>query len=398
MYDAETYSYAVSQLRGAPGDTPFFEWLYSVPTNDWAFVFKRVSSNNNNGIDGVTQSDGRDKTFADLAANGIEVLGLWDVRCYVLALRVTDPAKLDYWRERWEMYRLNYIGGRWLADQKIKSVELYNEPDGNTGCLNATFWRDDVRIRSQAMQDAYVDQSAQSGVQLTPYIVGPTTTSAWREDYSPPIFELMKTPFPGNVVDPEFTLVNAYSYHKYGSLASSSTTCTRFASSCTPVQGNAQRSMLDTTLRPKIAATNYPDIDLVLSEYNCFTGAEADSSDAYFHGRNPADFPEVGACIAGQIGSLVKKAGGLSSLSLHRLTQSATGSGSGVAKTGLLYTSKTATPNYITDTTKSAEALRLIRRKAGSNARIWSFFSELNSIERSRVTLWAVDDDVVSVK
>jgi hypothetical protein len=76
-------------------------------------------------------------------------------------------------------YRLFYIGGRWMAQRGVGTIELYNEPDKDTDCLTPTAWADDVRVRSLAVQDAFSDSYARP-----PTLIAPTTSVGWEGSYS----------------------------------------------------------------------------------------------------------------------------------------------------------------------------------------------------------------------
>jgi hypothetical protein len=119
-----------------------------------------------------------------LRREGYQLVAVWDFRCKNIAYTSTDPSQPAYWQERWETYRLMYVGGRWLARMRVHNIELYNEPDKDTKCMDGQKWVDDARIRSQAVQDAFADYSLFIKRQLVPTIIGPSTAGGWKPPYS----------------------------------------------------------------------------------------------------------------------------------------------------------------------------------------------------------------------
>lgn len=70
-----------------------------------------------------------------------------------------------------------------MAKNGILRVELYNEPDKDP-CMDEARWIDDMRIRSQAFQDAYSDHRDATGDSIKPIILGAPTSMAWNESYA----------------------------------------------------------------------------------------------------------------------------------------------------------------------------------------------------------------------
>ena len=328
-------------------------------------------------------------------------MAMWDIRCNALDFKSIDPTSPDYWKERWELYRLNYVGGRWFAQRRITQLELYNEPDktpgiGTPNCMNQTIWEDDVRIRSQALQDAFADHNAANSASLQLKLIGPTMSVYWKASFSEPMFRLMHTPFPDNTEDQSFTLFNAYSYHRYGDF--SSFPCTQLSSKCRTEQNYLMRQAYDRA-KQKLSEVGYGNMEVMLTEFNCFTAATSDNvSQPYFTGRNVADMVETATCLGSQIAHLVKTAGGPNTLNLHRLTQSYFPRfPSKISKNGIMYGSVYEAPFFLTASTKSAEVYRLIRRKTGRGSTIYGFNCDNDDIVNGRLTIWAVDDTYVSL-
>jgi hypothetical protein len=397
VVNIELYRNAVNSLRNGPrSGQSFFDWLNQNPQVDWPMLLKKLSTTD----EGVSGAYGNpDRYIKDLQSHGYDIMALWDMRCSTLDFTTLDPNDPEYWRERWELYRINYFGGRWFAERGITQIELYNEPDKGPGCMNGDKWVDDIRIRSRAMQDAFEDHNKNDdGADLTPFLIGPTTTAYWRTAYSAPMFKNMHTPFPDNVEDPNFTLFHAYSYHKYGSFTPRP--CTQYGSQCRSEQGGLMRSTYDKA-RASLVSAGYGDMDIMLTEFNCFTAATSDNaSNPFFTGKHVADFPSTGACLGAQIASLIKNPGGPNSLNIHRLTQSFNSAfPSKITKNGLMYGSVTEKPFFLTGTTKLGEVYRLIRRKTGRRQEIWKFAAENADIDKNTYfTVFATADEFVSFR
>lgn len=346
----------------------------------------------------ITAANGNpDRYIRDIQKAGYDIMVLWDFRCNSFEFRQTDPAFPEYWMERWELYRFNYIGGRWLAERNITHIELYNEPDKDDDCITPAIWEDDVRIRSMALQDAFADHNAVYGTDMKPRLIAGTLSVYWREAFSEPLFRLMHTPFPGNKQNPNFTLFQDYSFHRYGGFSSRS--CTQISPTCRSEMSYGIRGGYDNA-KAKLASVGYGDMDVIISEFNCFTAAESDNvTHAYFAGKNVADLPATAACLAGMIGHMIKSPGGPPSINIHRLTQSfSTQFPSQITKNGIMFGSVYESPFFLTGSTKSAEAYRLIRRRAGRGAPIWEFGSGGEDINRSFMSVWAADDRYVSCR
>ena len=176
---------AVAEVRSvskAPGDPDFLAWLPSHTPVAWKALLAQLKPTMR--ASGLYQVGDVAQGIRDLLDQNYNVVAVWDVRCRNLAYTTTDAADPEYWKERWETYRLFYLGGRWLARAGATAVELYNEPDKDFDCLDGPRWVDDVRIRALALRDAYADHSALTGRQLTPYLIAPTTAASWSDAFS----------------------------------------------------------------------------------------------------------------------------------------------------------------------------------------------------------------------
>jgi len=97
------------------------------------------------------------------------------------------------------------------------------------------YWADDMRIRSQALQDAFADHNTAANANLTPTLITPTTSVPWSSTYSPTTLQYIHTPFPGDQPSDTWLAATAYSYHKYGSFSPQS--CDTFGPNCKQESG-----------------------------------------------------------------------------------------------------------------------------------------------------------------
>jgi hypothetical protein len=182
---ADAWRAAVAEVRAvsaAPGAPDFLAWLEARPEIGWAKLLAYLHTTMVGAS--MAQVGNPAHALARLRAGGYQTMAVWDVRCRNLRFTSTNPAAAEYWRERWEMYRLFYVGGRWLAANEVTNVELYNEPDKDLDCIDAPRWADDLRIRSQALQDGYADHNARTGARLVPFLIAPTGASSWTATFS----------------------------------------------------------------------------------------------------------------------------------------------------------------------------------------------------------------------
>jgi hypothetical protein len=290
----------------------------------------------------AAQNGNAEYIFTQLRRRGYATTALWDIRCNKLRYTSLDPADPEYWRERWETYRLFYIGGQWLARHGVGSVELYNEPNRDA-CTDAARFADDVRIRSAAVQDAYLD--ATRG-ELAPTIIAPTVSAGWEDVFSPVIMQNMHRPFPRDQDTDAWTLAEGFSFHKYGSFSAAATPsgapCDAFSGACRPERGYGLRALYDRAVLRIAQAGQYMPAGVSVTgeadsptfcccffallwgslqaasasrptlcvlpflfpraEFNCYTASVADSlGHPFFVDRNVMDSPLSGACIAAQV-------------------------------------------------------------------------------------------------
>ncbi|KAL4515713.1 hypothetical protein Ndes2437B_g07136 [Nannochloris sp. 'desiccata'] len=397
---------AVSGMRQNSNDSgkEFFTWLVEQLPVRWATLLSQLETTNSGAF--LRQKGNPEYIITNLKQHGYTILALFDFRCDNLPFLSSDPNSGDYWKERWEEYRLMYIGARWMAKFGVTIVQLYNEPDKeNDKCMDPTKWSDHMRIRSQAIQDGYADFSEFSstnggGFTIVPQIWSPTTAAAWSAEYAPATMSTMNLPFPGSTVNTSWKAADGYSFHRYGSF-SKNPTCTVFGPRCWPAVGYNIRRSYD-VVRRKLAETGtWRSLPVGISEFNCFTGAAADNSSMeYFRGKHVMDYPSSATCLAAQVAGFATTNDPPAFISVHKFVQNlgsnagASRSKSCTGKNGLFYGDTSNLPHIVTGSTMSGEAYRLIATKTQYSKSTYGFISKgtLTINGGSRLSIFAVDD------
>lgn len=164
-----------TRVRGQAKTIKIADFLAKHKAIKWPELMKRLSEPST-GIT-LAQNGVPEDFMKTLAEEKYDAMAVWDLDCSEIEFRAVDKFHPEYYPERWETYRLMYIGGAWMAEQGITEIELYNEPDKDS-CLNSVRWLDDVRIKSQALQDAYADFSVRHQTVLKPVLIAPTTATS----------------------------------------------------------------------------------------------------------------------------------------------------------------------------------------------------------------------------
>ena len=325
--------------------------------------------------------------------NGLDVVAIYDLRCRNLAFEKTDPTDPGYWGERWEEYRLTYIGGWWLADAGVTSINIYNEPDKDDDCTDAVRWPDHLRIRSTALQHAYADYNQVAGTSLVPSLHAPTSAATFDPDFGSASLNSLHIPFPGTDPIDGFTSFQIYDFHDYGKFSGDGT-CTVFGDGCNPAAGVATRNEYNKA-KNKLASSGFATMPVSISEFNCFMAATADNtSSAYMLGTHVMDFPSTAACVASIVGNLLQSLDPPVYINMHKSVQNLTPNvASKWGKNGILWADTYNMPHAISGSTQAAEAYRLILKKCKSSKPIWGFDSSPYRVnDGSRVSIWAVQD------
>lgn len=398
VIDPESFRNAVNDFRtrvqNAPVGMGIAEFLETNHNEvNWNELMRRMTES----ADGITlmQQGIPEDYVRKLQDRDVGIMAVWDWDCTELEFLSTDPAAAEYYRERFEDYRVMYIGGAWMAEHGITDIEIYNEPDKDS-CIDRTRWNSSYKIKSQALQDAFADYSIKSGKEISPYIIAPATAASFPINFSGDILKDIDMKFLAEMPDETWRVFDAYSFHAYGSLPSG---CTRISPSCSPTNGHKLRTKFDNA-RDNLNVRGYTDMDIHISEFNCYTFRTAEQ----LAGIHVMDEPSTSACVAAQIGSLYVRRKITKSISLHKIAQNrVTSVSSKVGKNGVLYGDTMNPPFYASGSSKSAEAYRMILSRSlnGSgankkgekdvfkvNSRTHSFTSVADS-----VLAWALKND-----
>jgi hypothetical protein len=333
---------AVKDMRqsSAASGKEFFVWLVEQVRIKWSTLLTQLDTTNSGAS--LRQGGNPEYIITTLKQQGYNIIALFDYRCDNLPFTTSDPADPEYWKERWEEYRLMYIGARWMSKFGVPLVELYNEPDKERNtCMDTAKWSDHMRIRSMAIQDGYADFSTYSSTSITAQIWNPATAAAWSTDYAPVTMTSMNVPFPGSTVDPNWQAAQGYSFHRYGDF-SNNPTCTTFGPQCWPAVGYNIRRFYD-VVKTKLAETvTWKSLPVGISEFNCFTAAAADNSSmAYFTGKMVMDYPSTSVCLAAQVAGFATTFDPAAFISVHKFVQNlggiSTASKSRIGKNGKIY-------------------------------------------------------------
>lgn len=385
-----TWTVARDEMRKFAEGRNLVDWLREHDRIRWFKLLDRITTTGTGAT--LAQMGNPEHILAKLRQKGYEIQVLWDFRCSTVEYTTTDISDPNYWRERWETYRLMYLGGRWMSEHNVSFVELYNEPDKDN-CMDAVRWRDDMRIRSQALQDAYKDK----GLQI-PTIIGPSTATGWKEEISGTSIDWLHRPFPLGNEDRSWQAFDAYSFHKYGE--HSNNPCPTFGSRCKNTGGYGLWRNYDYARRRLIEA-NDEKMPVWITEFNCYTASQTEKSNhPFFEGKHVMDYPNTASCIAAQISSLLIRPDRPPVISLHKSAQNKISSSpSNRGKNGIWYANAESRPFHVTDTTKAGEAYRLIASRAGRLRDVLHVVSSPynTSSTESRVTTWSIEDSKVGI-
>ncbi|KAG7670215.1 hypothetical protein KSW81_008350 [Nannochloris sp. 'desiccata'] len=361
---------AVQELRQAsssPGQPDIFDWIQTDQTVRWSqFVRTLTRDNPDEQAAQLPQSmicsGNPTQNLPNLQAAGFSILGIWHVTCKNLPLKSLDRNSPEYWKERWELYRWFYLGGRFFAQNNIKDIELYNEPD-NDPCLSGKAWLDDMRVRSLALQHAYRDYSLWSSgkSKIVPNLICPPMSA--------PKFDIgiggtaygklavldIHTQFPELATISTYWNSKVFSYHQYNS------------------PGYGMRSAWDKIVPSVKAADNRQTLPVYISEHNTYAASTAETA----VGKDVMDSASTAALLGGQVISMVGRA---VYTSVHKFSQTFSTSASGVHKNGLVWADLGKYPKApglcdVGGSTKSAEAYRLLLKRTPGRKKLAAYTS-----------------------
>lgn len=399
-----TWLAAVDELRqvsDSPSKPEFFEWLVDQKSIDWIDFLNKTGNLATHLYE--QQRGTAEWTLQALTEGNYQIMALWGVDCVSFPYSSRDPRKAQYWKERYESYRLHYVGGRYLARFNISMVELYNEPDIQP-CIDAQRWGDDTLIRSQATQDAYADFAKQKLTDpIRLQLIAPSLAKGWLPDYGAVIASNIKRRYfgasPQAAQSMAYRFMDIYGMHRYGDFTN--TSCPTLGEKCHHPLGNSFRRAYD-DVRLQMKRHGYGSLPVSITEFNCFTSRVSDlPHHAYFQGRDNADTADMSSCTAAQIASLMSKPHGPTSIVMQKFGQNFTPwKPARQIKNGLFYFLPQS-PYDVTGSTKVGEMYRLVLRKAAGKHRVYRFRvlqggSAIRSSDVSghSISAWAVADDL----
>jgi hypothetical protein len=414
--DVGSWSAAVAGLRAAsasPRDPEFFAWLAAHASGAWAPLIESLTVTKAASVAyRVTGSPAGN--LERLRALGVRPMVVWHVGCAAFDLASLDDADPAYWAERWELHRLFYIGGRFMAAHGVRDVEIYNEPDLEAdACMTPAKWREHYRVRARAVRDAYADAAAQTGAPLAANLAGPPTASTRYDDaYDEIAVEDVHFRFPTGP-DPAWSNLDAYSYHQYGSkgpamaatAAALGAAVARDAAAAalggkqalaapapapspapaaaaaplfpawpgaSPAAVAALAPALAAPAPAKLALATGPAsagaasggrMEMYVTEFSCLTKMNAEKRPG-----DVVDEAEFAACVAGQAAAILPR---LERLYLYKFSQTYTlTTASRVVKTGVMWAENDAAPFNVGGATRTAEAYRLLAAHAQGSRRL----------------------------
>lgn len=296
---------------------------------------------------------------------GLSPVVIWQVQCDSLQLTTFSDTTPEFWRERWELYRWVYLGGRFLANLGVTDLEIFNEPDIDE-CMTGPKWEDHYVIRTKAFQDAYRD----AGKRLN--LIGPPMSSPKVDTtYAGYALKNKKATFPSG--SNQDLNIHEFSYHQYNA------------------PGFGMKSAYARMNLEVKAANAGQSMPIRITEHNCYSVRKADS----VSGGDVNNLPATAACLAGQVAGIL---GGPVWTSVFKLTQTLKRGESGIAKNGLLFADNKVLPCDVGGSTKTAEAYRLILRGTPGGKKLWSLgvLPELEKLGYLR--MYAVNDAKVRRK
>ena len=221
-----TWQDAVNELRAAsssPGQPEILEWAVATnPGVNWNFFKGSLGPQPPEKLGPIQACSGNPTQNLQAFRNAnLKALVLWHATCKTLLLTSTDRNDPEYWAQRWELYRWFYLGGRFLASNGVKDIEIYNEPNLDP-CMKYTVWDDEVRVRSIAFQDSYKDHSSWSGNAIDVNIIVPPMSAPSMDLGEGPVgsgrmaVNDVHTKFPGlEKSSDSWWNAKEFSYHQY---------------------------------------------------------------------------------------------------------------------------------------------------------------------------------------
>lgn len=334
-----TFLSAIADLRTPNGKNPSASWANPVRWND---IF--------NGYNVISQAiyGSDEKTITNLASININTLIVDTIGCssggsstqiVFQSMNLSDPV---YWNERWELYKYSYASAVWAWYKGVNMIEFYNEPDTQLGsCLTADRFKDYYFLRSISIQHAYSDINNLNAKKINISIIASAFAKRTYGGNSTQYLGDLCVQNRNYMFDlgenqTNWTNMHFYSYHTYGKTGSSM---------LTDLQYLTQSVNND---------TNFVSvIPVVITEHNSHTSSSWDTV-----ATTPDDDLEASR-LASQIMFTIYANITAEYVFKFSITQSSI-AGQAIAKNGLHWGELINDPFDISDTTLSAEAMRLL--------------------------------------
>ena len=297
------------------------------------------------------------------------ILAVQNINCKVFNFESKNVTSATYWHERWELYKHSYALAVWARTFKIQLIEFYNEPDFDLGvCLDSEQFLDNYLIRSLSIQNAYNDFNRNEATQVNVKVLASAfATKLYGGDPNKNLGQIcvknIKRMF-GNTQSLNWSNMHMYSYHVYDKSGSDLSEEVKF------VQNSIKKDL------------NY-QLPMVVSEYSAHSTVQWS-----FLNSTADDAPEASRLASQIMGLALANVTAHFAFRFSVLPSSAT-SASNVALNGLHWGETSAEPFYLTDTTLSAEAMRLLTLMKGSKI----FSITFNDTTKGRSFLASKKDD-----
>lgn len=272
---------------------------------------------------------------------------------------INDTATSQDWAGRWELWQHCYAQAFYMSkNYDVTRFQTYNEPDnaanglpGNANFTDISAFMMRLRLASDAIQSALSDVNAKYAKTLVPDILAPVTThgdsdyfgTGAGQDWGHTVVDGRHTNFLGQTAA-QYSLVNQYDFHKYGSGASD------FDATITTLEGYIAADMLGET-----------PFSVSVSEFNTHTAAQFDGLAATLD--SPAEYATFasigvhllkstpGELYCFKFGQTLRNAGSSESDPLNT-----------VQKNGMHYVDNWNPPYNVGGITKAGEVWRLVNK------------------------------------
>ena len=208
---------AIHELRQPTALNDSFAWSNPIK---WKDLFSKLNSINRP----ITGSN--ENTINMLNQKNISTLAVMHMGCsksnMQFVFKTMDSTNLEYWPERYELYKMSYALAVWAYKKGIETIEFYNEPDLALGeCLNVEKFKDYYQIRSLSIQNAYEDlnkwNQKSTGVRVAASAFARKTFGNDTKRYLGDVcVNSSGFKFASNEISYNWSNMQLYSYHSYG--------------------------------------------------------------------------------------------------------------------------------------------------------------------------------------